>query len=430
MTNNKVMAVVVVALMVVVGCMAAIGLSITNDNSDDSSYEHRVTIYGNANGDDKLDEDDISTLNTLITDSIDDWGEDYPFADANQDGIITQDDVDVVQKYLNGESTRLYYQNAFDRITWVNYPLGLKIGTETASIEFLPVLGLYDNLYATDDNYTINLYPDKYPNAQDKVVIGTSKNFTVEQVRTSGVETLFMYPVHGDYFWDKAVDSGLADIASIILLDTQGDRAVGDVLMLGIFFNVQERAQKFADWSDGIVSELSVIGDVIEKKEVDVINAWTTGFTKGQFSVCNTNFNPVGHYHHILEFQEQYRGSNTSTVNFEDFVNTATDDIIVIMHRSNSVSLEDFDSYCQNLTEQAFPNTEQLKNGTIYAIEWDCSPNLGGIAGMYLLASYLYPDNFDTEQGYEYLQYFLDNFYAQTGLDAHTGFFYAVTPVE
>lgn len=426
MANNKIMAVFVV-LILAVSAGAVYGLSKDNKN-DDSGYNHRTMVFGNANGDDKLDESDIDTLNMIISEGIEDWEEDYPFADANQDGVIDQKDIDVVNKYLNDEPTRLYYVNAFDRVTWVNFPLGDKIGVETASIEFLPILGLYDKLYATDSGYTITTYPDKYPNAQDKVIIGSQKSFTVEQVMKSGVETLFMYPVHGDYFWDKAEESGLADTVSVIVLDTQGDRAVGDVLMLGIFFKVQERAKLYADWYDEIVSKLSIIGDTVEKKEVNVINGWPVGFTKGEFTVCGSEFRPVGHYHHIIDFQEKYRGPANMSVNFENFINSCTDDIIVILHRNSDILPEDFGSYCQSRIEEAFPHTEQLANGTIYAVEWDCSPNLGGIAGMYLLASFIYPEYFDTETGYEYLQYFLDNFHAQTGFDAHAGFVYAITP--
>lgn len=103
MVSNKLIAIIVVVVLAVAG---AGGYFLLSDDDDRSSTTGRLLVYGNANGDDMVDQKDID----LIKDSMENWDEsEYPFADANKDGKIDNSDVDVVKKIIDRQKVPLHY---------------------------------------------------------------------------------------------------------------------------------------------------------------------------------------------------------------------------------------------------------------------------------------------------------------------------------
>lgn len=106
MEQKKLIATAIVAIVIVAAfCVAAYALK-----NDDDDYNAKVTgnvpVYGNANNDDYIDAHDIDILNTLKDKGT--WDkEEYPYADADQDGTITQNDIDIVQKIIDGDDCKI-----------------------------------------------------------------------------------------------------------------------------------------------------------------------------------------------------------------------------------------------------------------------------------------------------------------------------------
>ena len=110
--NSKILITgLVVAILVVAGGSAAYMLA-NNSKSPIPEVEATVEIYGNANNDAFIDNDDVELLRDIAKSGYWDSSK-YPFADADLDGFITDKDADIAQKIVNGEACTVYYKNYF-----------------------------------------------------------------------------------------------------------------------------------------------------------------------------------------------------------------------------------------------------------------------------------------------------------------------------
>ncbi|MBQ7405854.1 MAG: dockerin type I repeat-containing protein, partial [Candidatus Methanomethylophilaceae archaeon] len=150
MDNKLIYVAVAVIALAVIGVAAT---TLISDDTDMSSETDgiRVTIYGNANGDDVIDVKDKMIIEKIIDDGINDWKDKYIYADANQDGKITSADATVIQKYIDREETTLYYKDYFGNVAHIPYPIGDKVGVDHPYPALLmATAGIYDKLSAVD----------------------------------------------------------------------------------------------------------------------------------------------------------------------------------------------------------------------------------------------------------------------------------------
>ncbi|TQS84874.1 hypothetical protein A3207_02295 [Candidatus Methanomassiliicoccus intestinalis] len=78
--NKKIIAVIAVVIVLLVASLSYVFLKGDDDNSSES-LDALLEVYGNANNDAKIDENDISIVQDIISGNK--LFEDYPFADAN-----------------------------------------------------------------------------------------------------------------------------------------------------------------------------------------------------------------------------------------------------------------------------------------------------------------------------------------------------------
>ena len=129
-----------IIIAVVVACVIAAAAALILLNGDNGPSEKveptdRLMILGNANNDDYIDDKDITTLNGIIKDGA--WDRNaYPYADANNDGRITESDVDFVKQMIQKKEMKIYYVDRDGNIDNLMYPLKkvVTIGTYTANI--------------------------------------------------------------------------------------------------------------------------------------------------------------------------------------------------------------------------------------------------------------------------------------------------------
>lgn len=153
--SKLIIAIIAVAAIAVAGTAVAIAATGNEDDSGNSSSGYtindsdgiRLKILGNADGSDAIDSGDIEVINSIIAANSDgdttndiDWKTEYPYADADYDGDIDEDDSAVVQQFIDKESCRMYYLNYYNNVTYVNYPIGQKIGAEYLVLQILPAI--------------------------------------------------------------------------------------------------------------------------------------------------------------------------------------------------------------------------------------------------------------------------------------------------
>ncbi len=107
---NRTSIIIVCAIAIAIVAIAAAAVLLTQEKSDEyrsSDSTGRLMIMGNANNDDYLDQSDVDTLEKLRGTS--DWARDHPLADADNDGSITDADIDMVKRMVKREAMDIYY---------------------------------------------------------------------------------------------------------------------------------------------------------------------------------------------------------------------------------------------------------------------------------------------------------------------------------
>lgn len=127
--NNKLVAIIVVAILVVAGGAIAVIYSNNSgtDNKPSVASDIRLVVYGNANGDDYLDNNDLTYLQNVL----DGKNEENKFCDTNCDGKTNQEDVEYLKAILAGTASEIYYENLNGNIASVRQPvntIGATIG--------------------------------------------------------------------------------------------------------------------------------------------------------------------------------------------------------------------------------------------------------------------------------------------------------------
>lgn len=120
---------IIIAIVVAIAVIAAAAILMT-DNKGGNDYENlkltSLPVYGNANEDYTIDQNDVGHIRELIGTNV----KDHPYADADGDGEITADDITIVERLIKGERTKVRFvdQHVYDtgeaRIVELEYPLG------------------------------------------------------------------------------------------------------------------------------------------------------------------------------------------------------------------------------------------------------------------------------------------------------------------
>ena len=429
MDKTRIIALTVVVILIV----AAIAYVATgNDNGDEKDSNPvietgRVVIYGNANNDDFLDSHDIDFIQDII-DGKTTWDKTKnPYADTNTDGSITSADIDLLQKFINKENATMYYYDCLGNIDSIDYPIKGNIAVNFSyGLDAAIVLGCYDRVVAAD-NQTINVDSStetKYPGLKKLVNVGDPRDDAealIKQVKDNNVQTIFGYSGDRIQTIEKNVAAGGAKIQGINLTlnhtEAHSSDKYGSIITMGIMLGCEERAYEFRDYvmeitdyldSKNADSKTYVMPEYETESPGSTSTTWimTTG-QNGWASGCN-------HTVEYLPLKDLYSKEFSG-----GFVEVEIEDII--MKNPDIIILSSWGVVNENMTEQqvldrlkpffdVFKNTEAYKNGQVYCIAYESYGPVPGIAGDVLLASYIWPEIYDEEYGWELLQEYYDKF--------------------
>jgi len=142
-----------------------------------NAADFTLEIFGNANMDDTIDEDDIEYVEGII-DGTNDATE---LADANYDGEIDEDDIAQIELIIAGEEKELTFSDESDRIVTVQTPIKRVVTLAPYPAEVIRMLGKNDIIVGVTDSITDDeIY---FPELSKLPSVGTSQsNVDVEAV--------------------------------------------------------------------------------------------------------------------------------------------------------------------------------------------------------------------------------------------------------
>jgi iron complex transport system substrate-binding protein len=134
--DKKIVIVLVVAVVAIAAVAAAILLMNGGEKGPVYEYEGRLPIFGNANNDDYINNDDVQFIQDIIDgkttgsvvvsvlDGYDGSTINRSLADANADGVVDSKDVELVKKMVKREhGIKISYVNVDNVLSTCKYPL-------------------------------------------------------------------------------------------------------------------------------------------------------------------------------------------------------------------------------------------------------------------------------------------------------------------
>lgn len=279
--NKTIMVVVLVAAIVVIAAAALIIVRDDNeekriidtsdygktagttlDEGDRPSAESRLWVYGNANEDDVLDEDDLKFLKEVVkgkkTATV--------LCDANCDGTVDEDDVDYLEQILKADCSSteidIYYLDNYVTISKVSWPVkSIAVGYSSgAYLVDLTNLGAKVKMVGGGINSTnwgkISSYfeglpsygweesPDRDAILQNNIDVfcpgycdGTADPESRTYFKNTGTDVMFM---------------NTCDCSTLPKEDI--DRSV--VMFAYLLGGDMDKTYKWLDWQDGVISKI------------------------------------------------------------------------------------------------------------------------------------------------------------------------------
>ena len=195
MAKTKTVTIAIIALLVLAS--AGIGsYTLMNKSTDDDKVIEtgRLVIYGNANNDDYLDDRDVQFIQNILDGAV--WDESkYPFADTDTNGKIEQNDIDLLKKFINKESAKMFYYGSTGKVLSISYPITGNLAVNFSyGLDVAIILGCYDRVTVVD-NQTKGT-DNKYPGLSEKTNVGDPRDDAeamINEVKNNNVKAVFGY---------------------------------------------------------------------------------------------------------------------------------------------------------------------------------------------------------------------------------------------
>ena len=416
-----------------------------------SPLDLTLEIFGNANMDDKIDDDDATYIQSIIDGSA----TETQFADATHDGNIDQNDIQQVNAIINGDATYITLLDGNGELLTVSLPVNRIVIEYLSNAELMRILNLEDNVVGID--YAVDQLKSFYfpENADSLVSVGQMYTPDYEAVLNVDPDVLLTFSKATEEKAEKlpGVDVVYLGLYYPNVTYPETSDFVQGILKGGYIFDRVTEATTYVDWILELTDTLSSVTDNLdasEKPSVFITNypysesttvkLYATVDTLGQVCILAGGGN-------IGASLSGYFNSSSLSVDAEWLIEANPEYIflhtvqytysgIAMGDPNHGYNMDDATSImtCLNeyLSQPAFANIDAIKNGNVYIMSGDFRNNaMGGTLGAVYMAKILHPDLFtdlDPEAIHqEYITQFLRLDYS---LDEHGVFLYPAINVD
>lgn len=287
MNNKMIGAIAVVIILLVAGVAVYLTL---NPGSKTTSYglsdniDGRLTIFGNANEDDYIDDRDVEAVKAIIAGEVEptyfDCYRTYGgsvvqrcLADANCDGKIDEADVEWIQNMVDRkQNMQVYYYDVDGVCASCTYPLTTLAVGYKSNYEAVLICGAEDSvLYAcnqvADSSSTYyKWYHEYFSQAQN---IGSRFTPDYEVFAQEGNEAPSAFITGTRAWFDADMEETLAPLGvDVVRLPFWEDNVtVSGIITLGYLLGCEEAAYEYAEMADSVLDTIQeAIADIPESE--------------------------------------------------------------------------------------------------------------------------------------------------------------------
>lgn len=395
--STKTIAILAVAVIIVAGIGTVFLYRDYESPYRSTDTTGRLMVFGNADNNDYLDENDVAALEKIISGEAS--SEDHPFADADQDGSITQADIDMVERMIDREAMDIHYMNARGEVLSVSYPLDKVVVTGTNVLTALKSISAVDRIVGiSGSNKDAVLFSDviDLPLVSDSTFKADPELVSlIDGVQAIITQDSVSYIPNEDTFTDAGIY--VVRIAASDGLDT-----IGGIITIGYIMDLEDHANEYAQFCDGIIAHIdSKVGDdaMDDSDRVTSISVTMSNYVGGTISDYYAATEIAG--------SDNIADWDTTTQRFKigDEWLYAYDPAYIIHARSigyGDVDLQGmWDKYSVYFTEM-----DAYKDGDYMIL----NGNMPVVIRIAYMASIFYPDIFGEDYGVEVHQQFIDGF--------------------
>lgn len=278
--NMKLVAVIVVVVVVVAGAGVALAMMNDDDESEYVSTDNtgRLMIFGNADNNDYLNDDDVKTIQNIIDTSWD--KEKAPLADANQDGVVDEKDLEIVKALANREPvSEVYYINCNDEVKATHYPIKAVAALPNTTLTLMKSIGATSKIVGicggTMDKFFLS---DLYESA----TVMSSSATTIDIDKAAGKVDAVITDYSSVYMKNAAeFENGGIDVIRINA--ASGMDYIRYAITIGFLMDIEDSTEKFVRFNDDtyadIQEKLSTVQNKVTTLGISMTNsvAGTTG---------------------------------------------------------------------------------------------------------------------------------------------------------
>lgn len=435
--NKTVLAALVIAgVVVVAGCV--IILQPKDDETTDEvttivsptieKIETKLVVFGNANNDSYLDNKDREFIKNIV-DGKTQWNKNKNYlADVNVDGVVDAKDLKLLDKFLEKKKAKMYYVDWDKKVRSVNFPMTGKVsGGYDTTLLMGGIVGFYDDVtHMLKKQEEINsMSPLMFPGADKIKSIGTYP-YTYESVVASGVKIVLGDPYcFTDSFLDRIAES--TDINCIIIPQNRsinGEDWATNIVTLGVMMGLEKNTKPYIKYCEDIDKKISsVMANITAKQLTYLISYNPSSNVTVSLDIHGTGPVTYGDVHNVeilpLKCAMEPRNSDgyVTSVQMEEIIKINPDVMIIDTTgyaHSTKYNMAQYQAEFERMAGY-FSKTGAYKNGMVFGLSYENYGTVPGVAGILLLASKIWPEQFNEKDGWDSLQEFYTKFTKYTG---------------
>ena len=430
----KITAVVVVIVVAVAGIAAF--LVMNNGSGSSVKIDAALEVYGNADGDYKIDNADKDVIQKIIDGKEGYTLAKYPLADTNYDGKVTTADIDALKLIIDGKNTTVYHLNHTTDTD--KYPSGTYVVSTAWPITKTVANGAANALimYALVDiksnivgiNYSSSSPPDSviWPDFAKMPSLGTSTMYISEDLLVECLEanpgTSAVLTADNKGYLDGSKGLSEQEIEEKYHLDVirvehaaaDADSYCSALLLVGFLFQKDSEAVAVSEWTTKVYKDITDKTSKVTTKVkatassyytyLSALNSdysdyiayaggevplWKGATSSIYFDRTSSKFDP-------RVYEDQYQGD------------------VIIVYRTGSGFLkaswydtpDKWDAATMNDHLEHFSEFKAYENKQV----WHTSGDMPIVARVIYSAAILYPDLFSMEDADKLHQEFVDKF--------------------
>lgn len=423
---DKKMIISIAVVAVVVAAAAAVAITVMNPSDEEKPdySELRLVVYGNANNDNYLDQKDVDFIQAIVDKDVTWDKKTHPFADANNDGKVDADDVKTVKGFLAGEKSIMYYRDWNGEASYVHFPVTGKISASyDVALDAAMISGWYDQVGYMNINasriaaISTTLYP-----GVDKFVSTGNNGYDFDDVYSHDDLVLCCGDSYNfdDTFYSKMLgahrNGGTKDFLKLPFARCVNGMDINTTIVtMGVMTMHQEHTKAYIDYMADIDNTIHSKLDGFENDLSYVIFYKVNGNDAFTLRVPNTTG-----FHHTNVYLVESLGFTSAAgktssggvdCGIDDILSYDPDVIFIINTGWVNASLTD-EQFTNNVKDmyKHLEHTRAYKNGNIWYFGYEVIGSAPGYATLPLLASFVWPDQFDEKEGWDILQNFYSTF--------------------